>query len=250
MSVKPYSKNFLNEVIIRLDFVDETPSINRILPESIARTAKTVLPISEVGNMFTQELQLSPQGFQSASNLPPKKEWKFSSRERKLSVSIGDKWIYITCSKYDSFESFFETFTLVADQLFAAFPDIMISRIGLRYVNNLVVQEIETPLSWSEYINEKYTGTLSLYDEKKYTRAISIIEIDNKDYMQKIQFGLFNPDYPSTILKKEFVIDIDCFNTGLTYIGDYKEIVKLMHAGAKSVFEGFITDKMRAKLYE
>ena len=59
---------------------------------------------------------------------------------------------------------------------------------------------------------------------------------------------MHNPDYPSTIRSKVFILDFDAFSEGLQEFHEIKTKLKNYHEAIQGLFEQSITDQLRGKM--
>ena len=76
-----YRRNYLNEVICRLDFASNLTIFKNTMPRDIFLIVKKYYPVAEPQDIIGAELQISP-GNTSVNNIVSKK-WVFYSRDRK-----------------------------------------------------------------------------------------------------------------------------------------------------------------------
>lgn len=238
-----YSKPFLKEVIVRVDFGSLIPAINQSLPTRIANAALTRFPISEPQKVLEQELQFAESGVQHRK--AEITQWHYYGKNRDKRLAIASAFLFATYSQYTTYEDLKADFLTVLRILFEAYPDTRASRVGLRYINNLDVSSTN-PFSWSPYINNGMLGLFDFFqDQEHLTRIFHIVESRFDDLNVKFQFGLPNPDFPSKIKKPLFVLDLDGYVQGLQ---DYPEIasnIDRAHERVQELFEHSITDELR-----
>jgi len=113
--------------------------------------------------------------------------------------------------KYESFNKLKGDLFQYSIQWRNFFPISEIERLGLRYVNNINLDEIN-PLNWKKYINSNLTSSLKFVkDRNLISRAFHNLELKYEDMNIRFQYGLHNPDYPSIIKEKEFILDYDAY---------------------------------------
>ena len=82
----------------------------------------------------------------------------------------------------------------------------------------------------------------------KYSRAFMINELVYDDVKIKVQTGFFNPDYPATIKRNHFVIDIDAYIDTPHLINDMEAYFNRLHDIIEEQFEELITEKLRTDI--
>lgn len=244
-----YKKNFLEKVIVRFDFVNEILEIKNKLNEELVRAMKETLPIIEVRTLNNNELQLGNTGI-SSRLVGTESEWNFLDHNKENRIAISAGCLLLECSKYHSYESFIELFKKVVDSFFLAYKDVSVKRVGLRYINNMKTGAIPQPVAWDGYINVKYRNILEIFEKNEYMRAMSVLDIDKEDYKLRVQYGVYNQDYPALPVKKEFIIDIDAYSMGLILQSEYEALLSKMHTEIHTIFESFLEEGMRGVLNE
>ena len=238
-----YSKPFLKEVILRVDFAAPQKAFTKTLPDKVANAALLHFPIAEPVQALAQELQITPREVkQKRSEFT---EWNFHGREREKRLAISPLFIFTTHGSYRTYEELKQEFLAVMEVLFAEFPDLRASRMGLRYINNIDIEDTD-PLKWDRYIDASLLCLFSrFHDPDHLTRLFHIVEFKYDDLQVKLQFGLPNPDFPAVIRKPIFILDVDGYVQGLQDLADIKVNVDHAHAQVQRLFEQSITDDLR-----
>lgn len=249
MSKKSYKQNKLETVIARIDFMNKLPYLNETLPAESMDYLKEHFPISEPAKTVNQHVQLIP-------NEPPRiitdevQQWNFHGKSREKTLQINPNYMLITYNRYINYKVFKEDFVEVVNKLFLNNPKEYISRIGLRFIN------VFDNFSFSDnniddYINSKYlTQQMIDRSDKTCSRYFNVLEYTTDLEKSKIQYGFFNPDYPSPLRNLNFVIDIDVFFDHIIEANEIETIFDKLHDHAEDVYENFITEKTRGLLNE
>ncbi len=239
-----YQKSFLKEVIFRIDFPSPLESIEKSVPKAIGKAITEKFPIPEPSRKFhTQELQFSGPNFKAKNT--EMTQWVYYGKEREKTLALDASALILSVKEYKSYEKLHEDIEGVLKAFFGEFKDISATRVGLRYVN-LVELDEPNPLSWANYINEEILGIIDFHKEKQFlTRVFHIVEYNFDGLAVKYQFGLANQDYPAHINKKQFVLDIDAYSNGSFDYGDVMSRVDEAHSKAQDIFEQSITDNLR-----
>ena len=237
-----YRRNYLNEVICRLDFASNLTVFKNTMPRDIFLIVKKYYPVAEPQDIIGAELQISP-GNTSVNNIVSKK-WVFYSRDRKNRCSIDTESVIFSSEDYNIFEEFRGAVLDVLSIIMKSFQEIQGKRLGLRYINVLPLKEHE---SW---INDKFFNALSEHKDENTTKLLTQFEyaINEKDVNVRLQYGYLNPDYPSVLKNEDFTIDIDAYSTGLIYLEDISKLLEDMHFEDQKCFETMITDRYRNEM--
>lgn len=243
-----YRRNFLTEVIARIDLVSPIPSLLNTLPKSLAKTALKHFPIEEPKPAITQKLQVS------AKSLSTQKteftEWNFYDRNREKRLTIRPSAFFSTCSRYIDYEVFRKDFIIFTNAFFDIFDEAQPSRLGLRYINELKLPGND-PLDWQKYINNDILGMFSFeVDEASPTRIFHNYEVAFSDFNLRFQFGIHNPDYPAPIKQRVFILDYDAYFKGLIEHQDIPEALDHYHTSIQKMFEQSISNELREYMNE
>ncbi|SFP17334.1 TIGR04255 family protein [Ectopseudomonas toyotomiensis] len=237
-----YLDPFLKEAIVRIDFPEPCPALTERLSNKLTKTALSKFPISEPHKFQTQELKFTGQEF--SSNSREMTQWVFHGKDREKALIINPDHVAHTNKSYKSYESFSNDFLSFVSALKEAQPDQVVNRIGIRYVNVIDLKE-GNPLEWSEYINERMLGIIDLGYKENISRAFHILELNFDSMNLKCQFGIANPDYPATVKRRQFVLDLDASAVGAFDLDEIEKVIKSGHEKIQDFFENSITDKTR-----
>ncbi len=238
-----YNKNYLSEVIARIDLVSPLSSLEKEMPKEFSKIALEHFPIAEPKPVFTQEL------FVTQNELATRKkeftEWNFHGESREKRLTVTPNAFFVTYKRYQKYENLREEFIALVEGFFRTFVDAQPKRIGLRYINELELDE-ENPLDWNEAISPEILGLLSYSVEGATpSRIFSTIEMVFNDFNMRFQFGIHNPDYPAPIRRKVFILDYDAYFQGLFENRDIASKLDCYHEAIQKMFERNIKAKIR-----
>ncbi len=243
-----YKRNFLSEVIARVDLVSPLPSLERELPKDISKAALESFPIDEPKPVFTQELLVTEK--ELATRKQEFTEWNFYGRNREKYLRILPQAFFVVYKDYEKFENLQNEFLTIVKNFFGFFEQAQPSRLGLRYINQLDLAG-STPLDWRDHINGELLGLFSYaIEEAVPSRIFHNFETVFSDFNLRFQFGVHNPDYPAPIRRRAFVLDYDAYFQGLLEPKDIPECLDKYHIAIQKVFERSITGKLREVMNE
>ncbi len=248
-NVDTYRKPFLKEVIVRIDFSTTIIRQNKIEP-TLEKKALERFPISEPRKVLSQELQLSHD--QMKHTRQDYVEWNYLGKNGEKRLAIAPEYVYVTYSKYESFDSLKCDFGSVLQELYRIYPDLYGKRLGLRYINAIELNERD-PFCWDDLIDEDLLLLFKRFRDKKNstTRLFNIVELKYNDDMQvNFQFGAPNPDYPAPIRRPYYVLDIDAYYQGLIEIQNISRFLENAHSTVQELFEQSIKDELRRIMNE
>lgn len=238
-----YNNSFLKAVILRVDFPTPVPSLTNNLPVKLANAALARFPIQEPKKTLSHELMLSPEKIEHRQSEAI--EWHFHGRERDKTLTIAPAVVLIKRDRYSTYEELREEFDSILEPLFTLEPEIEASRVGLRYINQIDIEDDE-PLRWSKYIDPRLLGLFDRFpDPNELARLMHVVELKRDDLNIKFQFGMPNPDFPSTIRRRLFVLDLDGYAQGPQGLDELKAHIESAHSHIQELFESSITDDLR-----
>ena len=237
-----YKRNFLKEVIARIDFINPIKSLEKEIPKKITRSIKENFPIVEPRKAIAQELQISPRSFSHKSQ--EFIEWNFHGKNKDKTLTISQNSIFVSYKKYESYENLKNEYLEIVNTIAEIYDDIQARRAGLRYINEIILDG--DPFIWEDYLNNKILCLLSFYDNKKeISRIFNVIEFNYDIFNLRYQFGMHNPDFPAPIKQKRFILDMDAYNEGILDISEVTRLIDDFHSNIQELFEYSITDKLR-----
>lgn len=237
-----YTNPFLKEAIIRVDFPMPCAALSGPLGSKLSKAALSKFPISEPQKLQAQEFQFSGANF--STNSREITQYTFHGKDREKSLIITPDGVAQTSKSYKTFELFLSDFLNFISALKEAQPDQIANRVGIRYVNVIEITK-GNPLDWSEFVNEQMLGIIDMGNKENISRAFHILEFNFESVNLKCQFGIANPDYPATIRRKQFVLDLDAQAAGAFELNEIEQILKNGHQKIQEFFELSITEKTR-----
>ncbi|MEA3282604.1 MAG: TIGR04255 family protein [Euryarchaeota archaeon] len=226
--------NFLKQVILRLDFAGEINRSQQILDE-IKRAVSDVLPEFETRDVVSVEMTID----QTQKTTKEKRFKSFILRNNATnnSLVLEPTAIIFDLKKYNSYEELKGLVHKVIPNLGEQNQYIKVSKIGLRYINQIIIGE-GNPFDWTELIKEPLMCSLGfIEDRNELSRSVGVIEINKSDYYVKFQYGWFNSEFPNPIAKKEFLLDYDCYSKNETDISFIFSQIEILHEEIKELFE-------------
>ena len=110
-------------------------------------------------------------------------------------------------------------------------------RTGLRYINQVYIPSCTLTKLLSHFDNSLTAISSKFFkDEKCLARQIGQTILNRDGFKVIFNHGIFNPDFPSNIVRNEFVLDYDCFSDAIEY-NEYQAIIEKMHLEIQNLFE-------------
>lgn len=242
-----YPNNNLNQVIFQIKFYpllklysnnlevasDFQQIVIKEFPELNFKHTRTI-------NLRIDSTGLPIEGEADNTNLI----WNFKNENGKFINLSGDNLsLTYPGDVYSTFDSFLKDIKLALDGL-KSYNLPKIKSIGLRYVNQI---DVADELNLEDYINSKLHLLSSDSENENVIQSLSKIEYDINNFYMSFQYGLFNPNFPDSAAKKDFILDYDCIldNVHEENLEDYLlEMNKLIY----DKFENSIENKLRIKM--
>lgn len=242
-----YKKNFLSEVVVRIDFLNPINKIDKELPKKVKNKILKYFEVLEPQPINVKQIDFQNEKFDDTGDAYT--EWKFFSLNRDKQLTLINSSIFISYKSFSNFSFLSKEFNDISKTIFIAFPEIQIKRQGLRYINRISFSKGD-PFDWSDYINDGLLSTLNFVTEtRQLTRIFHIIEYNLGSHILRFQFGIHNSDYPAPIRQKEFILDYDAFSTGIDK-ESMSNNLDLLHTTIQERFEDSILDGLRRVMNE
>ena len=245
-----YKKNFLKEVIARVDLLNPLPGVDVALPGAVSEVAVDSFPIPEPREAVQREVQIGPAGV--AATEERFKEWRFHGKDRTKTLTIGRQVVLVQYTSYQTYEVVKGEFIRILDRIGELFQGVQTQRVGLRYVNEIELAEAN-PTDWSAYLAP---ALLSLFqfppeaERKALSRVFHNIELASDAFNLRYRLGMHNPDYPARIRQKVFVLDLDAYTQSAVNVREVAPLIDDFHATIQRYFEQSITAQLRSIMNE
>lgn len=238
-----YPSNFLSKVIARVDFPSPLLKVGTHLPSDISKIAIQQFPIEEPTRTIARELQISQTTVKTRET--EFTEWHFHGKEREKSLTITPAAVFVKYTTYKSFEMLKADFLTVLSSFFHIYEETQVSRLGLRYVNNIALDDGDR-FDWAQYLKNELLCIFNVSgDRESISRAFHNLEFNMGDFNLRFQYGMHNPDYPAPIRRRVYILDFDAYNQGLQDFSEIPNNIERFHDSIQGLFESVITDELR-----
>lgn len=242
-----YKINFLTSVIARVDFPNPLP-VHENLPLSLSKTILNFFPLSEPKKLKGQALKFDGENFQ-VEGLGSKTEWNYFGKNREKQLVLDSEYMFISQKGYKTFDPLKNEFLDIVKKLYENYTDLQINRFGLRYVNEISLLDQTEPLNWNDYLNDNLLTLFDIAEDKsKIAKCFNNIIFNFEDFILNFKYGMHNPDFPTPIRKKIFILDYDAHVTTLQDLSDIQENIIVFHDEIEKLFENHIKEGLRVIL--
>lgn len=226
--------NFLKQVILRLDLIGEIKLSQRTI-DNIRRTVSDRFPEFEPREVVHYEVIFEKT--QKFTREKRTRAFLFHNNATDSSLSLELDAVTFDIKDYTTYEEFRGFVHRVIQNLGTENSSAKTSRIGLRYINQIIFNE-GNPFDWTGLIRDSLTSNLNFIEsQNELSRLIGIIELNRPEYIIKFQYGWFNSEYPNPIAKKEFALDYDCYSKDETDLSSVLNQVDTYHTAIKKLFK-------------
>lgn len=238
-----YSKNFLKNVIFRVDF---SPILRIKSSENISPFQELIrqdYPKTEIKQLFTKNVTISKENDSVTSVDFNQYEFKNVSRDRL--VALSHTYLTVEFNKYETFNIFLNEIKKIYAAFEKCFENPDVTRLGLRYINEIKL-ESGNPLNWDGIINDSLINCKNnvLIKHGNLSRLISRSVFHEEGKQINFQFGLFNSEFPAPISRREFLLDFDCSSKEINS-NQIIEKIEEFHDEIQKLYESSIGEKLR-----
>lgn len=245
-----YKNNFLTNVIVRVDFPN--PLNIESLPPDLTKVILKYFPISEAKKFIelSSEFKVVPKAKFEFETGEETTQWNYYGKNREKRLVLQNSYLSITYIRsYKRYDDLKSELLNIIDELFEVFSDIQINRLGLRYINEISFDETNF-FDWKKYLNNNLLSIFNISENKDtIVRGLNNLVLNYGTMILNFHYGMHNPDYPSPIRKKIFVLDYDAYYTGLQDLKDIESNLFTCHEEIKILFEENIEDGLRDVMY-
>lgn len=246
-----YPQSPIHEVICQLRF-PTILSINNAEPADFQEQIRDIFPqYARKQDAMPPKVidgKLTPQ--------PSVTNYHFVSQDSRWKINLTKDFIAVSTLSYSDWE----TFARMLDKPLAAFIQLYkpayFQRVGLRYLNVISRRKLGLESSsWSELISPAYLGVLAEEDfseDKLLSCGYDVQFKLDSSCAAKIHAGpgklqVKNASAPQDPEVK-FIFDMDLSMNGNTACGFAAAGLETLHGHANRVFEGAVTDTLRAAM--
>jgi uncharacterized protein (TIGR04255 family) len=187
------------------------------------------------------------------------------NRDRTRNITLTGEWIAVETSRYERYERFAEEIDWVLERVHPATPLPAVTRIGLRYIDEIQIEGTDALEDWKAWINPDLIvgGVIDGYDTKDYL-AQMLLEVDDQRRLT-IRYGrvsapVVDPNGPLKVANSPvgpyFLLDIDSFWEAPADAFEEFDAAQVreeslrLHEPVRDIFERAITTELRNHFLE
>jgi len=238
-----YKKNFLTNVICRIDFVPISQEIIDGQKDKFKERIKQNFPNDEKHSWV--EFFTTIKGQEKIDERKESFFYNFFDTSKEKKVTLTYKHVAIEFLKYKDFTDFKTNVKDLFDVFMLLYKPTKLTRLGLRYINQIFLEK-GNPFSWKGQVDSSLMCVINkfLENNEDIARAMSQAIIKNDDYTMNFNYGIFNSEFPAKIRRKEFILDFDCSTQEVNETTFYDSLAKF-NKEIKILFEKSIKDNLR-----
>lgn len=237
-----YRKNPLREVICQLRF----PTILRItseIPSTFQEKIRGEFPDYVEETNAVLPASLPPQILQILGSSTMSKRHRFTTRNGAMSALLDGQNLTLTASPYIDWETFSGSVYPTIEALIEVYSPTFLSRIGLRYQNQISAPSNDPDFSWGSYLRSELVGVLGhneWQDQIFEHQSLIRCNLDHAGDRLLLQYGL----QPGSENPALFNLDFDYYFEQETEPKDARAIINRLHGYSGRAFRWAITKEL------
>ena len=248
-----YSRNFINKVICRVDFI--RPLTNaQITSSKLQRIALTHFPVQRMDEILQYnqvKVNLQNEKPRITDERSDVLQRSFSSSTERNSLKYSNNFVLIEIQDYSTFSHLSMIYQDILTELFST-ASIEIKRIGLRYINQFDSSQMRVQKNFfSPNIAFALDRKLTEHDEAfSLTKSVHRAEYIVDDMKLNFVYGLNNRNYPAMLTDDLcFMLDYDCYKEEVVdRLEEALRTIRVAHTNIQKMFESSITNNLRKVL--
>lgn len=241
-----YQNTFLKQVILRLDF-NRLAALQTEAATPFTEDMKARYPDVSSNPTTMLSVVMSPGGPNlSQQTVGWLRVHKAQGTARSVTLASDFVAIEYGAGAYQHFDELREQVVFVLGIFRNRLGPQQFTRIGLRYVNEITFPQGDA-LDWDNLINPDLVTSVKagLLNELRMARSVHHLVAQKDDISVILNYGISNPDYPSAVARRQFVLDLDCYVNGIVESAEAEQRIRDINAVAEQIFEHSIEDGLR-----
>lgn len=165
-----YKKNFVKEVVCRLDFANNVEVFDVSFPKDVYDVINKYFPIVEPREILGASLQVNPMTGDMLNNRIVTKQWVFWTRDKKSNCIVQSNSVVFSIHNYGVYEDLKDAIINILKAIMNYDENVQGKRLGLRYVNAMKFNEND---GW---ITEKYFDAICGHKSANTMRLVTTLE--------------------------------------------------------------------------
>jgi len=241
-----YERNFLSQVVLRIDYprVADIASERRpALMASVAEDFPQITGLPQAQIQFTVALDR------------PVVDQRIVGYTWFAKDDTGNKCIELTTESlslmnlnrsFTNFDDFFGQFSEIYESFEDTYQVNEFTRVGLRYINQVDLDQ-GNALDWNGYLSDEVIhATISRIPERfALSRSMHQVVSSHNDVTLVANYGIHNPDFPAPAVRRQFILDFDCYITGAVNRDAMLRRVADLNDVCENAFEASIEARLR-----
>lgn len=242
-----YRSNFLTHVIVRADF-DPVAELGGHVRPTLSQRIGDLFPVVETKPTSEVRLVVGPGGPQMTNEtVGAVFEHRRGDAPLPLVALARDNLSIEYGAAYADFGQLRGELAQILNwlaELHGAATSI--KRLGMRYINEIVFPTGHA-LDWDGLINPSLIDSVKagVLENMRIKRSTRSFEVLNDDFAMHIHYGLFNPDYPSPLVRRHFVLDIDAYSERRMAVPEALSCFDALNSACDESFESSIARGLR-----
>lgn len=249
-----YKKNFLSNVICRLDFKQRPAALLSAERSAFTKSIEERYPAIEEIKKVNFSIEFKP-GAEKTGGVEQAflgVQWRHRKvADAMLFVVLDPDYFSIECGQngFTTFDEFWTEADFVLGALKAAFPDLAFSRAGTRYINQIKLDD-GGALDWDNLINAELLRSVlaAVPEPNSLARSMHQVTTLKDDFQTVLNYGIPNPDFPNVVARRHFVLDIDCSKSATIVHDEVPGLFMAMNKRCEQIFESSIENGLREKM--
>lgn len=247
-----YKRNFLHQVIVRMDFL-QFVSTEIIMDSELERTIIKYFQRKEKEQLLqlnSINLTLQNTSLVNSNGMTTEGVQREYSSEGNNKFFLSNQYMIFEINKYNSFEEHMKGIRDIVQEICRK-TKMPIQRTGIRYINIFDSNGIKFQ---KNFFSNEIASFYPLKGDASDDNLIIVRSMHTNEYRynsMKIVFrhGMYNPDYPNSLKDNSFVLDYDSY-TDDAIVGseDVLASIDKGHEAIQLLFEKSITDYLRKVL--
>lgn len=243
-----YKKNYLKQVIFRADFdrieLGDFEAFKKELSDNFDKIEKQK---GKIGNF-----ELNIDSGQVVNNFEEVEIWQFIDSKTSNKLELGPTHCLLEYFSYADSKKLLNDINSYCANVLDRHEIKTVTRIGLRYINQIELQDIKKINDWSRYISGDLLKSTDFFKKngKAPIRILDHIEFKTEEFNTVFKYGIWNDRYPTPITNDAYILDIDCYTRLPIDLTDnnLEDVAKKLNEEAENIFNFSITEQLKKEM--